>query len=79
MIFPNESPLLPLRVTQSDGEEISGQGKVLVVCSQGALDVFASRLNTQVRDSSSELEPQLVLSLLRLLGKTEISDDPNQF
>ena len=69
MIFPNESLRGSRGVTQSDGEEISGQGKVLVVCSQGALDVFASRLNTQVRDSSSELEPQLVLSLLRLLGQ----------
>ena len=52
-------------------EELAAKGKVLVVCSQGALDVFASRLNTQVREpgQSSELEPQLVLSLLRLLGQ----------
>ena len=51
-----------------DGE-LSGAAPFQAACVPGALDVFASRLNTQMRDSSSELEPQLVLSLLRLLGQ----------
>ena len=51
-----------------DGE-LSGAAPFQAACVPGALDVFASRLNTQVRDSSSEVEPQLVLSLLRLLGQ----------
>ena len=53
-----------------DGE-LSGAAPFQAACVPGALDVFASQLNTKVRDTSSELEPQLVLSLLRLLGQDQ--------
>ena len=53
-----------------DGE-LSGAAPFQAACVPGALDVFASRLNTKVRDTSAELEPQLVLSLLRLLGQDQ--------
>ena len=53
-----------------DGE-LSGAAPFQAACVPGALDVFASQLNTKVRDTSSELEPQLVLSVVRLLGQDQ--------
>ena len=53
-----------------DGE-LSGAAPFRASCVPGALDVFASQLNTKVRDTSSELEPQLVLSVVRLLGQDQ--------
>ena len=53
-----------------DGE-LSGAAPFQAACVPGALDVFASQLNTQVRDTSSALEPQMVLSVVRLLGQDQ--------
>jgi len=53
-----------------DGE-LSGAAPFQAACVPGALDVFVSQLNTEVRDTSSALEPQLVLSVVRLLGQDQ--------
>lgn len=51
-----------------DGELASLAGPVRVACMPGALDVCAETpLRRAPRDTSAELEPQLVMSLVRLL------------
>ena len=65
--------LIPKRVPRGlepslnlDGE-LSGTAPFRATCVPSALEVFASRLNAQPKDTSSELEPQLVMSVMRLL------------
>lgn len=53
-----------------DGE-LSGIGPFRAECVPRALQVYASSLNEEPMDTSADLEPQLVLSLVRLLEGQE--------
>ena len=50
-----------------DGE-LAGTAPFKAECMPGALEVFASRLRDEPRDTSMELEPRLVMALVDIVG-----------
>ena len=59
-------PPPPLAATSG---ELSGAAPFRARCVPAALEVYAATLNSAQRDTSAELEPQLVMGLVGLLGQ----------
>mmetsp|Transcript_39997 Transcript_39997/g.80168 ORF Transcript_39997/g.80168 Transcript_39997/m.80168 type:complete len:131 (-) Transcript_39997:313-705(-) len=55
-----------------DGEIATCSAPFRASCIPNALEVFASRLNTDLYDTSAELEPRLVLGLVDLLSTSNV-------
>ena len=72
-LTPKRTPDGAVAERNLDGE-LSGVAPFRAACVPRALEVFASELNTKRVDTSAELEPQLVMSIVRLLDPSAAAE-----